>query len=125
MSEHPFFAGTGLSDGDLIGHAGRNGAASGWEMDWSENATAAAGVIVSAWEGNDRGTRSGNLRLLARGTNRQVDGTVTAHMTYYDHPGGGFVFSAGSLCFTGSLVQDSKLQVMVKNALDTAVGGLL
>jgi len=124
MSQHPFFAGTGLSNGDLIGRAGHNGAASGWEMDWSENAAAPAGLVVTAWEGNDRGTRPSNLKVLARGTNRKADGAPTAHMTYYDHPGGGFVFAAGSLCFTGSLVQDVSLQAVVKNALDSALQGL-
>jgi N,N-dimethylformamidase len=123
LSDHPFFAGTGLSKGDLIGRAGHNGAASGWEMDWSENATAPAGAVVTAWEGNDRGNRPNNLQVLARGTNRQADGKLTAHMTYYEHRGGGFVFAAGSLCFTGSLVQDANLQVVVKNALDRALGG--
>ena len=45
-------------------------------------------------------------------------------MTYYDHPGGGFVFAVGSLCFTGSLVQDVHLPTIVKNALDKALGEL-
>jgi hypothetical protein len=66
--------------------------------------------------------RPENLRLLARGTNRRADGDLTAHMTYYEHHGGGFVFAAGSLCFTGSLVQDADLQIIVKNALDKALG---
>ena len=122
-AQHPFFAGTGLSNGDLVGRVGKNGAASGWEMDWSENATAADGVIVTASEGSDRGTRPADLQLLARGTNRHANGALTAHMTYYEHSGGGFVFSAGSLCFTGSLVQDASLQAIVKNALDTALHG--
>jgi N,N-dimethylformamidase len=122
MAEHPFFAGTSLSNGDEIGQEGKNGPASGWEMDWSENATAPDGVIVTAWEGSDRGVRPENLRLLARGTNRRADGDLTAHMTYYEHHGGGFVFAAGSLCFTGSLVQDADLQIIVKNALDKALG---
>jgi hypothetical protein len=124
LSAHPFFAGTGVSDGDLVGRAGRNGPASGWEMDWSQSATAPAGVIVTAWEGNDRGLRAGNLQVLARGSNKKVDGNPTAEMTYYGHPGGGFVFAAGSLCFTGSLAQDATLQAVVKNALDRAIGGL-
>jgi Tachylectin len=123
MAQHPFFAGTSLSNGDEIGQEGKNGPASGWEMDWSENATAPDGVIVTAREGSDRGRRPDNLQLLARGTNRRADGNLTAHMTYYDHPGGGFVFAVGSLCFTGSLVQDAKLQIVVKNALDTALRG--
>jgi hypothetical protein len=44
-------------------------------------------------------------------------------MTYYEHRGGGFVFAVGSLCFTGSLVQDAALQLVVKNALNRALGG--
>jgi len=43
-------------------------------------------------------------------------------MTYYETGSGGFVLSAGSLCFGGSLVQDPKLQTVVKNALDKAIG---
>ena len=35
-ASHPFFAGTGLADGDPIGSSGRNGAASGWEIDVSD-----------------------------------------------------------------------------------------
>jgi hypothetical protein len=81
-------------------------------------------VIVRAWEGSDRGRPPDNLQLLARGTNRRADGNLTAHMTYYDHSGGGFVFAAGSLCFTGSLVQDAQLQIIVKNALDKALAEL-
>jgi hypothetical protein len=61
---------------------------------------------------------------MARGSNKKVDGNPTAEMTYYGHPGGGFVFAAGSLCFTGSLAQDATLQAVVKNALDRAIGGL-
>ena len=122
MSAHPFFAGTGLSDGDLIGQIGHNGAASGWEMDWSEPAIAGAGEVVSAWEGSDRGGRPATLQVLARGTNQPVDGALTAHMTYYTHDGGGFVFSAGSLCFGGSLALDAKLAAIVKNALNHGLG---
>ncbi|HZZ25065.1 MAG TPA: hypothetical protein VFE60_21985 [Roseiarcus sp.] len=38
-------------------------------------------------------------------------------MTYYPHSGGGFVFSVGSLCFTGSLADDPTLQQIVRNVL--------
>jgi hypothetical protein len=41
-------------------------------------------------------------------------------MTYYDHPGGGFVFSAGSLTFGGSLVVDPVLSGLVGNVLQRA-----
>ena len=39
-------------------------------------------------------------------------------MTYYEHPAGGGVFSAGSLSFGGSLVVDAVLQQVVRNVLD-------
>jgi hypothetical protein len=39
-------------------------------------------------------------------------------MTYYDTAAGGFVFAAGSLTFGGSLVEDPKLQAIVRNVLD-------
>jgi hypothetical protein len=38
-------------------------------------------------------------------------------MTYYEHSQGGFVFSAGSITFGGSLVVDKKIQTIVRNAL--------
>jgi hypothetical protein len=64
--------------------------------------------------------------VLARGTNgEQPDAAVhAAEMTYYDTGHGGFVFSAGSICFGGSLVQDTYLQQIVRKALDTALGHL-
>jgi N,N-dimethylformamidase len=113
-AEHPFFAGTGLSNGDHIGALGRNGAASGWEMDTSLPGLAPDGVIVTATGLDDRGVAPANLQLLARGTNPQYG----ADLTYYDHPGGGFVFAAGSISFGGSLAQDVQLQAIVRNALE-------
>ena len=41
-------------------------------------------------------------------------------MTYYDHPGGGSVFSAGSLTFGGSLVVDAALSTLVQNVIHRA-----
>jgi N,N-dimethylformamidase len=85
---HRFFRGTfraaggELQNGDLIGLTGRNGAASGWEMDTSQSGFAPDGVIVNAWEpglstyddsniatgipGTDRGSPPSNLQILAR-----------------------------------------------------------
>jgi N,N-dimethylformamidase len=111
---HRFFRGTGLNNCDLFGQDGRNGAASGWEMDSSEAGTQPEGVVVSAHEGNDRGAPPVNFQLLAVGTNT-VGG---AHMVYYRHPGGGIVFSVGSLNFTGSLADDPTVQRIVANVLD-------
>ncbi|HEX2913338.1 MAG TPA: N,N-dimethylformamidase beta subunit family domain-containing protein [Chloroflexia bacterium] len=122
MADHPFFAGTGLNNGDFIGQNGYNGAASGWEIDISDSASAPDGVIVTAWADNDRGSPPANLQVLARGANKPVEGPYGAHMTYYETESGGFVFSAGSLCFSGSLVQDLNLQAIVKNALNKCLG---
>lgn len=116
-ADHWCFAGTGLANGDLIGADGRNGAASGWEMDTSLPGRAGAGVVVSAEGTDDRGIAPAGLQLLARGTNRGYG----ADMTYYETDGGGFVFSAGSISFGGSLVQDPKLQAIVRNVIDTAL----
>jgi hypothetical protein len=117
-ASHRFFAGTGLTNGDQIGAFGRNGAASGWEIDISNAGTARDGEIVTAWVDNDRGAPPAGLQLLAVGQNQPTEGWYGAHMTHYCHSGGGFVFSVGSLCFTGSLAVDPVLQRIVRNVLD-------
>jgi len=43
-----------------------------------------------------------------------------AEITFYDHPGGGFVLCAGSLTLGGSLVVDRVLSGLVSNALRRA-----
>lgn len=145
-ASHRFFSGTNLQNGDLIGHEGICGAASGREMDvagkwWNipvvGNQFAPIGVpsadtttVVNAWvSGSDRGHPPSNIQLLAQGINeryRKVDrnsgvisteGPHGAQMTYYDTPAGGYVLSVGSMLFGGSLVLDYDLQTIVKNAL--------
>ena len=112
---HPLFAYTGLANGDPIGVSGLNGGgASGWEMDTSIPGTAPDGYIVSTTLGDDRGGDPPGLQLLARGDNACGYG---GDMTYYRTAAGGFVFSAGSLSFGGSLVIDATLQQIVRNAL--------
>ena len=96
-ASHWVFEGLGLKNGDLIGEKGINGgAASGWEAD----------QVRDEWSPE-------NITVLARGINPldfmpdgesavypdeayDWDGSGGAHMTYYDHPGGGGVFSVGS-----------------------------
>ena len=41
-------------------------------------------------------------------------------IVYYDHPGGGFVFSVGSITFGGSLVVDTRIQQLMHNVLAKA-----
>ena len=118
-ADHDVFAGTGVSNGDIIGAEGRNGGgASGWEMDTSLAGPAADGIIVSANGNDDRGAPPANLVLLARGANA---GGFGADMTYYETPAGGRVFSVGSISFGGSLADDSVLQQIVSNVLNAAL----
>jgi hypothetical protein len=127
-ADHWIFQHTGLKNTELVGNKGLLGPASGWEMDTSHAGIAETEcAIVGAKFGNDRGVPPKNLVLLAVGQNKCCDDRedgdlkvhIGAHMTYYDHEGGGFVFSVGSLCFTGSLVhkEETQLQQIVKNAL--------
>ncbi|NLI93527.1 MAG: hypothetical protein GX434_15475 [Peptococcaceae bacterium] len=101
-ADHWIYQGTGLKNGDLIGKTGltkvRNssGGASGWETDQMDK------------------NSPKNTVLLARGANPKGKG---AEMTYYDHPGGGGVFSVGSITFGGSLAVDKDLSIMVNNVL--------
>jgi len=107
LANHPFLQGTGLQNGDLIGASGLNGAASGWEMDTSKQLP-----------GHDPGAPPGNIQVLAEGTNVGPANDFAGQITYYETGAGGFVFSAGSLTFGGSLAMDSNLQRIVRNVLD-------
>ena len=118
-ASHWAFDGLGLKDGDLIGENGVNGGgASGWEAD----------QVRDEWSPED-------VQVLARGINPldfmpdgesavypdeayDWDGSGGAHMTCYDHPGGGGVFSVGSIAFGGSLIVDPFLQGTVRNVLN-------
>ena len=95
---HRFFAGTGLHNEEAtIGVRGFNGPATGWEIDQASGAGQVAGIQILA------------------------HGDTGADMTYYDRPGGGFVFAAGSITVGGSLPTDANLQRIVKNALNECI----
>ena len=81
---------------------------------------------MAATVGSDRGKSPDGCVVLARGTNGDLPGAAAhaAEMTYYDTGNGGYVFSVGSICFGGSLVQDASLQQIVRKALDTGLGRL-
>ncbi|MEK5444568.1 N,N-dimethylformamidase beta subunit family domain-containing protein [Fredinandcohnia sp. FSL W7-1320] len=102
-SNHWIFKNTDVQNGDLIGQVGLNttrqstGGASGWETDQVDQFTPS------------------NYNLLAQGTNTVGKG---ADMIYYDHPGGGGVFSVGSITFGGSLIIDPTLSTMVNNVIN-------
>jgi hypothetical protein len=117
---HPLFAGTGLRTGDPFGEAGLNGKASGLEVDTSDGPGAT--TIPRACITEDRpvppSSLPSGLIVLARA--RADDAGRGAEMVYYNHPGGGFVFSVGSVTFGGSLVVDARIQQIMRNVLQTA-----
>lgn len=95
---HWIFRDTGLKKGDKIGEFGLNrGGASGHETDKMDKFSPE------------------NTVLLAKGLNPDDGG---AEMVYYDHPGGGGVFSTGSVTFGGSLVVDQSLSKIMQNVLE-------
>jgi hypothetical protein len=107
-SDHPFFAGTGLRDGDIFG-------LQGWCV--TEDAASLEGGGASGWECDARDESSPpSTILLARGMNTGP----ASEMVIYDHPGGGFVFSAGSMSIQGAIPVDSALQKIVSNDLAEA-----
>jgi hypothetical protein len=97
---HWIFAGTGLKKGDVFGERGLHmrcpGGASGHETDK---------ISPSSPK---------NVHLLAKGTNRDNGG---AEMVIFDTPGGGAVFSAGSITFVSSLPVDESISRVTANVL--------
>ncbi|WP_394555173.1 N,N-dimethylformamidase beta subunit family domain-containing protein [Agromyces sp. MMS24-JH15] len=123
---HPLFLGTGVSNGDRFGNAGLNtgfgnGKASAWEVDTADGLGAISmpfGCAMDSPHVIPPSTRPAGLAFLATGV---FDGTGPgADMVSYDHPGGGFVFSVGSLTFGGSLVVDATIQQVMRNVLERA-----
>src|SRR5690606_3755238 len=92
--------GTGLSDGDLFGlkclHMRCAGGASGHETDK---------VSPSSPE---------NVHVIAKGTNPDDGG---AQMAIFNTPGGGSVFSAGSINYVSSLPVDEHVSRITANVL--------
>jgi hypothetical protein len=97
---HWVFAGTGLREGDLFGRRSLNGrtpgGASGLELDK---------ISPDSPE---------NLVHLAKGTNPENSG---ADLVLYETPGGGAVFSAGSLNWTLALPIDPAVSRVTANVL--------
>ncbi len=127
MADHALFAGTGLTNGDTFGNTGlntgggSNGKASAWEVDTSNGpgATtlppAACDIEPAAFPPS---TLPAGLVVLASGA-PDANGPG-ADMTFYEHPGGGFVFAVGSLTFGGSLVIDPVMGTVMRNVLRLA-----
>jgi N,N-dimethylformamidase len=100
-AEHWAFAGTGLGDGDLFGaeslHERCSGGASGHETD-KLSPHAPVGSVV-----------------LAKGLNPDDGG---AEIVYHERPGGGAVFSVGSITYVASLLVDEVISRVTLNVLE-------
>jgi hypothetical protein len=120
---HPLFDGTGVVNGSTFGNSGLNtgfgnGKASAWEVDSSSGPGAISVACIDETATVPPSGLPAGLTVLASGV-PDSDG-LGAEMTYYDHPGGGFVFSVGSITFGGSLVVDPVIQRIMRNVLTRA-----
>ncbi len=133
--EHPLFSATGLSADDLIGDFGLNtggdpgnydGTASGHETDTSAGPGATAATVCGLTAPTNPLSPAPlpqGLQVIARAGTPAEPGS---DMTFYRHPGGGFVLSVGSINFGGSLAVEPKLQQVIRNALtDSDVDGAI
>lgn len=103
--QHWVLAGTGLQQGDRFGektlHERYGDGASGHETD-----------KISA-------NSPRNVQLIARGLNPEAGG---AHLVYFDAPGGGEVFSAGSITYPTALLCDPIVSRITANVLNRFLG---
>jgi hypothetical protein len=103
--EHWVFAGTGLRRGDLFGvktlHERYGDGASGHETDKLSPSSPA------------------NVTLLAKGLNPDDGG---AHLVHFETPGGGAVFSAGSITYPTALHCDASVAAVTANVLNRFLG---
>lgn len=124
-ADHQLFVGTGVSNGDEFGTHGfnlgfGNGQASAWEVDTQSGrgATSIPTNCVMDPENMPASTLPSGTTVIAQG--RADGGEPGADMVFYEHPGGGCVFSAGSITFGGSLVADPVLQGLMHNVFSRA-----
>ncbi len=135
-ADHLLFAGVTVTDrftgvqrpvmnGDLFGESGLNlgygnGKASAWEVDTCEGVGANSVPIFCATEDSpiQASVVPNGVVVLATGET-DLDGPG-AQMVFYEHSGGGIVFSAGSLTFGGCLVVDPTIQQLMRNVLTSA-----
>jgi len=105
-SRHWAFAGTGLREGDTFGaaslHERIHGGASGHETDKMSPSSPA------------------NAVLLAKGLNPDEGG---AEIVFHEPPGGGAVFSVGSICWPSSILVDPHVSRVTRNVLERFLGG--
>ena len=115
---HWIFEGLDLQQNDLIGKEGLHGdGASGWELDRVVPEWSPSNIEILAEGLNPADKMGPGIDAVYPDPNYNWDGKGGAHMTYYTHPGGGGVFSAGSISFGASLAVDPQIQKIGSNVL--------
>ena len=113
------FTGTGLVNGDQIGTSGLNTGGTS-EQGYTINLQGrAAGWEVDSTTGDPAHPPPSGVDVVGEGSN-EVNGTpVHAQMVFWTfQPGGGHVYSVGSIAYGGSLVKDTALQQILLNVLN-------
>ena len=120
---HWIFAGIDLKAGDLFGADCANHPsfdAVGHQHLRSEiDLTGQPLLGASGFFTSKVGYGSGAFKIIAEGTNPRGP----AHMVCRDLPSGGWVFSASSHCFNGSLARDPVVAQIVRNLMSNAATG--
>ncbi len=117
--DHWIFDGLELVKNDLVGSEGLHGdGASGWEMDQVDMEWSPSNIEIIAEGINPADYMEPGFDAKFPDPNYNWDSKGGAHLTYYTHPGGGGIFSAGSISFGASLAADRQLQTMVSNVLN-------
>jgi hypothetical protein len=112
-ASHWVFEGANVAPGDRFGGQGANHrddqepGASGWELDVFNDQSPPGAVHLA------RGTNPVRPEFVDR-----YDEGVPGDIIYWDHPGGGGAFAAGSITFTGSLMVDDTMSTMLNNVLE-------
>jgi len=101
---HGILDGTGLSVGDEFGHDGYNMGGSGWEVDTILGLPPGAGEAAPT-------------DIIAQGTNTGGG----ASMVFMNRPNDGFIFSASSITFNGTLAVDPVTSKILENVLNRAL----
>lgn len=113
--------------GPIFGDYGLNGGASaGFELDRAdvELGTPADAIVIASSENHDDGFNPPPEDILSPGksmTGEPVDQLVRSDIIWYRTPGGGQVFSVGSIFFCGGLLvndADNDVSRLLRNALN-------
>ena len=117
-ASNQILSGTGLQNGDLIGTSGLNTGGTNAQGYTVSLQGRAAGWEVDSTTGDPNHVPPSGVDVVAEGSN-EVNGVPThAQMVFWTYqPGGGHVFSVGSIAFGGSLVTDTNLQRILRNIL--------